>query len=351
MSGWKSLRNVIVVGAVIAVVGLVRMPIEQKFTADLRERKIIPPRIDSEVWSQMGQTSLAGAFGGLRTVMASLMSLRAYSRFENNEWYEIKRDYEIITAFDPYNAFYWDNGGWHLGYNAASWARTNPDFSPVRRRAMEMKYLEQGDAFYREGLKYLPEEDKLWFELGAMWSNEYKRPDLERAAEAFKMVRRSPNPVYRRRYLITIAKIPGKEMEAYEEVMRLLREEAMTHLKTPTFRCLLLVLSSNPNLPADALRPRVEQVYQTKEKAYQDLYNYRLRAKREGFYEGRLDDMLQELIRELNVPDPLNPFITPRSRPITGNNWREQYERGQSKKAGGGLPDWIFKKPREKSGR
>lgn len=344
MGNFKTIRNLVVVTAVLAGTGYLRLPVEQEFTEDLRERKIAPPRIKSEIWGEMGQTSLAGAFGGLRTLMASLMSLGAYSHFEENEWYDLKKDYEIITALDPYNAFYWDHGGWHLGYNAASWARHNKDFSPVRRRAMERKYLEMGDAFYREGLKYLPDEDKLWFELGAMWSNEYKRPDLPRAAEAFKMVRDSPNPVYRRRYLFTIAQIPGREREAYEEVMRLLREGAMTHLKAATFRSLLMVLPTNPELPEDALRPTVEQIWRTKEAAYQDLYNYRLRAQTEGFYQGRIDEILRELIVELEVPDALNPFVNPRRRPIPTSNWREAFEKEKGQSTGGGLPDWILKK-------
>lgn len=344
MGNSKVIRNLLVIGLVLAGTGYLRMPVEQGFTEELRERKIAPPQIKSEIWGEMGQTSLAGAFGGLRSLMASLMSLAAYSHFENNEWYDLKKDYEVITALDPYNVFYWDHGGWHLGYNAASWARHHKDFSPLRRRAMEMKFLEMGDAFYREGLKYLPEEDKLWFEIGAMWSNEYKRPDLQRAAEAFAKVRHSPNPVYRRRYLITIAQIPGRELEAYEEAMRLLREGGRMHLQTASFRSLLMVLSSNPDLPDSEPEITVDQIWRSREHAYQDLYNYRLRAKKEGFYEGRVDEILRVLILDLNVPDALNPFVTPRRRPIATPKWREAYE--QEKAGGGGsdLPDWILKK-------
>lgn len=197
--------------------------------------------------------------------------------------------------------------------------------------------------FYRRGLKFIPDSERLWFEIGAMWSNEYKRPDLERAAEAFAMVRDSLNPVFRRRFLITIAKIPGREVEAYDEALRLLREGAKTHLMTPTFRCLLLVLSSNPDLPAGSLRVEVGQVYQDLDKAYQDLYNYRIRALKEGFYRGLVDEMLQELIVEIGVPDELNPFLTPRVRPIGTVKWRAANEAEKARKRGKALPDWFLK--------
>jgi len=295
MKNFKSLRNVFVITAVLVGTGYLRMPVEQEFTEDLRERKIVQPQISAQTWSQMGQTSLAGAFGGLRSVMASMLSLKAQGNFEENEWYDLKKDYEVITALDPYNEFYWTHGGWHIGYNAASWARSNRDFSPAKRRIMEFDFIEAGDAFYRKGLDYLPDSRTLQFEIGALWSNKYKRPDLERAAEAFKMVRR--------------------EAEAYEEAIRLISESSR-HARLPTFRCLLVVLGTNPELPQSILNPTIDDVFPNKEKAYQDLYNYRQRVLEENFYAGEVDRILKELIDELNVPDNLNPFVTPTTRRI-----------------------------------
>lgn len=326
MKGFKTIRNLIVIAGVLAGTGYLRMPYEQEFTEDLRERKIAQPAIQAETWSEMGQTSLAGVFGGLRSMMAMMVSLGAFDHFENNEWYDLKKDYEVITALDPYNPFYWETGGWHLGWNAASWAKRNEDFSPRKRRVMEMDYIETADAFYREGLKYNPDAKRLWFEMGSMWSNEYKRPDLEKAAEAFKMARDSGNPVFRRRYLFTIARIPGRELEAYEEMMRLLRENPQAHLQTSTFRSLLVVLGTIPNLPENALRPTIDQVFRTKDKAYQDLYNYRKRVLEVGFYAGDLDRILKELIVELDVPDLWNPFVTVNTARIHFEDWRERYK-------------------------
>ena len=73
MKRFKTLRNLIVIAGVLAGTGYLRMPYEQKLTEDLRERKIMQPRIQSKAWSEMGQTSLAGAFGGLRSVMAMMV--------------------------------------------------------------------------------------------------------------------------------------------------------------------------------------------------------------------------------------------------------------------------------------
>lgn len=327
MRRFKTTRNLIVIAIVLAVTGYLRMPKEQKFMEDLRERKIAHPQIDSEIWSKMGQTSLAGTFGGLRSVMASFMSIGAFDHFENNNWYELEKDFEVITALDPYNSHYWNIGAWHLGWNAASWARRNQSFSPAKQRLFEMEFLEKGDAMYREGLKYNPASENLWFDRGAMWSNEFKRPDLERAAEAFRELRNSRNPVYRRRYLLTIARIPGREIEAYDEMMKLLLENQKFHFRIPTFRVLALILGSNTDLPNGVLRPRIDQVFATDELAYLDLYNYWIRIKQDGYYPGNYEMIMKQLIDKLKVPDSLNPYITEPKRPLYPSVWKREFEK------------------------
>ena len=321
----KTLRNLIVVACGIAGSGYLRMPLEQKFTEDLRERKAIPPPIGREVWGQMGQTSLAGVLGGLRTVMASTLNLAAQTHFEDKEWYELKKQYEIITALDPYNEFYWNNGGWHLAYNAASWARTNQELSPIRRKFLEREFLEAGDAFYHEGLLMLPESPNLWSEVGRLWSNPYKRPDLPRAAEAYKMAAKYGNSFYQRSYLYVLARIPGREIEAFEVAKNLLITDPR-NLRVPTFRCILFCLSTNPELPEDELQPKLGEVFPSKEQAYQDLFNYRSRVQEEGFYGGRIDEVLQTLIDELHIPDSHNPFKPGARKKIYENSWQHEVD-------------------------
>ena len=190
-----------------------------------------------------------------------------------------------------------------------------------------MEFLEKGDAMYREGLKYNPASENLWFDRGAMWSNGYKRPDLERAAEAFKELRNSRNLVYRRRYLLTIARIPGREVEAYDEMQKLLRENQQFHFKIPTFRVLALILGSNPNLPDGVLRPRIDQVFLTDEFAYRDLYNYWVRIKNDGYYAGNYEVLMKQLIDKLKVPDSLNPYVTEPKRPLYPSVWKRELEK------------------------
>ena len=171
---------------------------------------------------------------------------------------------------------------------------------------------------------------------------------MEKAAEAFKMARDSGNPVYRRRYLITIARIPGREIEAYEEAMRLFREDPETHRKLPAFRCLLFVLSTNPNLPEGSLRPTIDGLFDglfpSRKVAYQDLYNYRQRVLEAGFYAGEIDRLMKDLIEELEVPDKWNPFIKKTTERIHFPNELEEYEKERRKGGDREIPEWMLKK-------
>ena len=56
MRNFKTTRNLIVIAVVLCGTGYFRMPKEQKFMEDLRERKIAHPQIDSKwdrpVWRE-----------------------------------------------------------------------------------------------------------------------------------------------------------------------------------------------------------------------------------------------------------------------------------------------------------
>lgn len=309
---------VVTLGLLAAGAG--RMNFEQEFTEKLRERNLAPPAINVSSWNRMSQSSLAGTFGGLRSAMAFFTSLSAHSHFENQEWYELKKDYEVITALDPYNSFYWSSGGGHLAYNAASWARSQRDQPEIERLTIEREYLEAGDAFLREGLRYLPEDHELWAEIGRIWSHRLKRPDPKRALEAWENAAEgSGNPVYQRRVFFTLSQIPGREHDALDLGLKMLEQEPR-HLRVPTFRVILWALYGNPDLPLSMRRPAMTEIFGTIKNAYRELYAYYFRIKDEGFYPGDVEANLRRLIIELKVPFHYNPFLSPRQRRIP-TNW------------------------------
>lgn len=300
----------------ILVSGTLRISFEQRWTEDLRERRLAPPALSAESWSRMGQSSLAGTFGGLRSAMAFFVSLSAHGHFEDQEWYELKKDYEVITSLDPYNAFYWSEGSGHLAFNAASWARSQRDQPEIQRMTIEREYLEAGDAFLRAGLVYLPEEHELWADIARIWSHRLKRPDPERALPAWQEAARlSGNAIYQRRVFYTLAKIPGREREALEYAIQLLKEESR-HLGVPSFRAIYWALWQQPFLPGNLEKPVLDTVFSSRRQAYRELYNYYFRIQDEGFYRGNIEANLKQLIIDLKVPYKYDPFLNPRQKRI-----------------------------------
>ena len=145
--------------------------------------------------------------------------------------------------------------------------------------------------------------------MGALWSNKFKRPDLERALEAYKMAASfGKSRVYERRYVYLLAQIPGREIEGYYEARKLL-ENDLDHLRLPSFRAILFALWTNPRLPLSEGRPEILDIFRSEEIAYRDLYNYRLRAEEEGYFRGNIDNTLRILASRLNVPMDWNPFL------------------------------------------
>ena len=308
-------KSLVVVLGILAS-GAARIQSEQDFTEDLRERHLAPPNLGAGTWNRMSQSSLAGTFGGLRSVVAFFTSLSAHRHFENQEWYALKNDYEVITSLDPYNSYYWSSGGHHLAYNAASWARSQREEPQAKRLSIEYEYLEAGDAFLREGLVYLPEDYELWADIARIWSHRLKRPDPERALEAWeKAAQLSGRPIYKRRLFFTLSQIKGREEEALEMGIKMLDEDPR-HNRIPSFRVILWALYQNPDLPWGMKKPALTEVFGTKKQAYRDLYNYYFRIQDEGFYPGNIEADLRQLIIDLQIPFHFNPFLSPRQRRI-----------------------------------
>ena len=319
----NQLRKTVIVFLGLAAAGLTKMPLEQQFTEDLREARLAPPVLQAKQWAQMSQNGLTGAFGGLRSVLAFFKSLEAHGHFENQEWYELRTDYKLITSLDPYNPFYWDQASHHLAYNAASWARSQRDQPRVKRLSIEREYLESGNDFLMEGLRYNPEDSGLWANVGRLWSNPHKRPDKLRAAEAWKKAAElSANPFYERSYLSTLAQIPGREKEALDLALALV-EIHPRNLEVPKFRSMLWALYQNPQAPLNLRKPTMVQLFGSKRRAYRDLYNYWFHIQDDNYYAGDVEADLRQLIIDEQVPFNYNPFLSPRQRRIPTSWWQQ----------------------------
>ena len=117
MKSWQ--KTGILVVALVAF-GAARMPFEAALSRELRQAGLTPPPLDIATRDKIGQTSSAVALGGLRTLVATFMNVRAFGFFQEQRWDDVADTFETIVALAPRTRYYWEPGAWHMAYNAGS---------------------------------------------------------------------------------------------------------------------------------------------------------------------------------------------------------------------------------------
>ncbi|MCU0753376.1 MAG: hypothetical protein MUC40_10220 [Akkermansiaceae bacterium] len=115
MKPW--LKNTVLVVALLAF-GAARMPFEAGLSRELRAAGLFPPPLEIGTRDKIGQTSSAVALGGLRTLVATFLNLRAFTFFTEQRWDDVAGTYGMIVDLAPRTRYYWETGSWHMAYNA-----------------------------------------------------------------------------------------------------------------------------------------------------------------------------------------------------------------------------------------
>jgi len=284
----------------LVVVGTLLQDPQQKLFEEMEERKLIAQNISHDDQMEIGQTGAAIALGGLRSLVAAVVNLTAFTDYTKEDWIGVEKNYNLAVTLQPNNIYYWGNAGWHMAYNAYHDYEFKLGLSPSRRSAKQKLYLQKGEEFFLSGAKKNPDSASLWRELGRLFTSSYKPFDFPKAAAYFKRAMECSNSIERdkRAYFYALARVPGAEKEAYEYGKKLI---------------------SNGH---DAITLRlIKEVFKgDKYIAYADMVNYYLRANGQQFPVGDLALMIQRLSYELKVPDRFNPLITPNMKPIPNLN-------------------------------
>lgn len=251
------LRKALILVVALLLTGAARLPLEQGLTGELREAGLRRPKLDIATRDHIDQTSSAVALGGLRTLVASILDLRAHVFFERRSWDELRKTYDTIVDLAPHTRYYWRSGSWHLAYNAASYYLHDSSLPPLRRRELWRTSIHQGRAFLERGIRNNPADWILHAHLGLMLIDPNKfvafrdrREVFEAAAEAYRKAELdSHSPARMARFrLFALARVPGREAEALELARQL--HAADPRHRTPTLKSLLYVLEckANPEL-------------------------------------------------------------------------------------------------------
>lgn len=273
-----------VLGLAILAAGGLRMPFEQQITDDLYEAGLLPPKLEQRTGEKIGQTFSAVSLGGLRTLVATFLNLRAFTFFTEQRWGEVGDTFELIVDLAPRTRYYWDTGSWHQAYNAASHYLYGSDLPPLRRKANWRASILRGREFLERGIHNNPADPILKLRLGTLLSDPNKiaafgdpSVSYEQAYEAYFSAVSMPNsPAFSKRFaLYSLARVPGREKDALEMLKEI---EAEGGRLPPTIYGLSYTLKYHEN-PSQPVMSLVDSIFPSHKAAYEVLSSQWLRTR------------------------------------------------------------------------
>jgi len=295
----------VIVLAALLVAGVPRVWFEEGLSRKLQDAKLIVRPLSVSTREKIDQTSWAVALGGLRTLVATFLNLRAQSLFEELRWDELGDAYDQIVDFAPQTRDYWLTGAWHQSNNASSYYANDSDLPALRRKAEWRASIQRGREFLQRGLRNNPDDGKLYAALGGTLADPYRLPDFSAAADAFAGAIAQGNllPAVRRNQFYALARSSGREEEARQLGRELYADRAN---RTPTLVSVLFVLESqlHPSVPADE---RAIQLFGHEKAAYTALVHLWQRPEDRYPIDG-VAEALAGLERRLAIPSGESVF-------------------------------------------
>jgi hypothetical protein len=275
---WRKLG---VLAAGLLAAGAARLPVEAEWTSQFRSAGLLRQGVAPDARARIGQTFYVVALGGLRTLVATFVNLRAFGFYEDRDWDRLHEAFETMVALAPRTAEYWSSGANHQAMNAASYYRNDEflDLPPQRREALWRASILRGREFAERGTRQVPEDWKLHAFLGALLTDRYRYrafgdPDetFAAAARAYRAAADCPGaPPYMRRFeLYALARVPARKREALELGRRLYADPA-NHRLTLRGLCFALEMWAHPT--NDPFKLAVER-FGSEQAAYRELATY-----------------------------------------------------------------------------
>jgi hypothetical protein len=306
----------------LLVFGAVRVPIEAALHRNLQSAGLFPPPLQIGTRDKIGQTSTAVALGGLRTLVATFLNLRAFTFFTERRWADVESTFDLIVDLAPRTRYYWETGSWHMAYNAAA----DSELPPLRRKEAWRSSIHRGRAFLERGVANNPHDWSILANLGFLLSDANKLPAFRDTNEAFAAAADAYRRSYetgnslafvKRAWFYALARIEGREADALAMVRQMHAEGP--HHRTPTLIVLLFVLEAWEN-PGMDLTGRAIELFGTAEKAHEALSAHWLRT-RERFPVHGVSAALEKLESQLSIAPENSIFKQPLPAPHGPDEW------------------------------
>ncbi len=216
----------------LASFGFARSSAEIHLRNELAGARMLLPPPGQGAFEQMSQSALIGTLGGLRSLVATYLTLEAYEHFSTKSWDELRQTYQIITNLEPTDESHWVSVIWHIGINATANMELDRKLPRFERERRFKEYAFQAIELAEKGIKQLPESAAIRIQLAEIYREKLK-DDCATSRVYGQTIGLPGAPSYVRRFHgYFMARCPGKEQEAYAYLISLYREGSSQHLPT-----------------------------------------------------------------------------------------------------------------------
>jgi hypothetical protein len=247
------LRNFLALFMILAA-GALLFPWEAALQREAKEAHFRTIPLNLSLREQVGQSGFLAALSGFRAPLAALLWIDAHSAWEKTEWGRMAGLFNTVTTLQPHSLLYWDIAAWHMAWNASIAAQHDArQQSEVLRERARRQYIDLGRDFLERGIRNNPDNYLLHERLGILLRD--KAEDHDAAANAFaKAAACADSPPYVGRFAAyEMAKVPGREREAYDTLMALYRQGKKQQV--PSLLAKIRDLENKLNIPADQRIP------------------------------------------------------------------------------------------------
>lgn len=175
------------------------------------------PAMSFQLRDSLGQGLTLAALGGLRGVAANFIWISLTTAWENQQWTRVRTLAEFAVLLQPRVSFFWENGAWHLAWNASVAALNypRPDTSPTQRERESRQWIEAGREMLERAIAANPEKYQLRMRLAELYQQRLN--DHATAARYYMEASRIPgaSPLAERFAGYALERA-GRKQEAYQ---------------------------------------------------------------------------------------------------------------------------------------
>lgn len=252
------MRRIAIAIFLILLFGAIRTPFEMSLQSAQSEAHFRKTELSLDLRERIGQMSFLAALSGFRSLVAAVLWIEAHVAWERTEWGRMAGLFDTVTSLQPRSLLYWDMAAWHMAWNA-SVAALNDEKQPseIMRQRAQRQYFDLGRNFLERGIRNNPDRPLLYERLGVMLRDKFE--DHCAAAQAFKQASEFPDaPPYVKRFAAyELAKCPGKERQAYEDLLALYK--LGPDERKPTLISLIKEFEKTLNIPQNEWIPEPDE--------------------------------------------------------------------------------------------